>query len=73
MLVLDRSGSIRAAQTQVIAFAHEIVSEFKIGAHDAQIGVVEFSSKASVLIGLSGSKSQVDAAIDAVSGSRPAV
>ena len=67
VLVLDKSGSVRSAQSSILDFAREIVSQFALSPTAAQIGVVEFSNDGDTLIGLSGDVTAVQAAIDSAS------
>ena len=68
VLVLDKSGSVRAEQSSLLAFAREMVSQFSLDATEgARVGVVEFSSDAATLTPLTGSLSEVLTAIDGAS------
>ena len=67
MLVLDKSGSMYGLTSQVKAFASELVSQFALSPTLTRVGVVEFSSSARVLTGLSGSASVVAGAIAGLS------
>ena len=68
MFVLDKSGSVRSAQSALLAFARDRVSEFSVDSNGgAQIGIVEFSSDAATLTPLTGSLNAVWAAIDSAS------
>merc|ERR1711938_284656 len=68
VLVLDKSGSVRAEQSSLLAFAREMVSQFRLDATEgARVGVVEFSSDAATLTPLTGSLSDVLTAIDGAS------
>ena len=62
-----QSGSVRYAQSQILAFARDLIGQFSLGASLAQVGLVEFDHDASVLIGLSSSLSSLEAAISVAS------
>ena len=53
--------------SQVKAFASELVSQFELRSTLTRVAVVEFSSSARTLIGLSGSASEVGSAISGLS------
>ena len=59
---------MRAEQSSLLAFAREMVSQFRLDATEgARVGVVEFSSDAATLTPLTGSLSDVLTAIDGAS------
>ena len=65
VLVLDKSGSVRSAQSSMLAFARELVSQFTLGvSNGAQIGIVEFSNDAAVLTPLTANLATLHAAIN---------
>ena len=66
--MLDKSGSMRAEQSSLLAFAREVVSQFSVDSGvGAQIGIVEFSSDAATLVPLTGDLASVLSAIDSAS------
>merc|ERR1711965_753620 len=67
VLVLDKSGSVRHAQSQMLQFAREVVGQFTLGISSARVGLVEFHHDASVLLGLSSSMSAFESALSGAS------
>ena len=68
VVVLDRSGSMRNVISGVADFARALVGQFAFGPTALQVSIVSFSTIATLRTGLSGSRSEVDAAIGAATG-----
>ena len=68
VLVLDKSGSVASAQSSMLAFVRELLSQFSLSAESgAQVGLVEFSNDAATLTELSASSAAVSLALDGAS------
>ena len=67
VLVLDVSGSMRGQTSSVVAFAQDVVDQFELSHSLTRVGVVEFSSSSSTLIGMSATASEVSTAISGLS------
>ena len=67
-MVLDKSGSVASAQSSMLAFVRELLSQFSLSAESgAQVGLVEFSNDAATLSELSASSAAVSLALDGAS------
>ena len=62
MLVIDKTLSTYFVHGQIIAFAHDLIGQFRLG--PAYIGIVEFDVKANVLSELTDSAAQLQTALE---------
>lgn len=63
VLLLDKSGSVSVQQSNIIAFATQLVGRFQVAADKARFGVVRYAEQSAILLQLSEDAGAITGAI----------